>query len=640
MLATRPRAFAVFALCALGLAAAMGWVTHRALSLERAEARARAQAAQQEALRLALWRMDSTLSALLAQESGRPFFHYQSFYPADRPYDLPLDTLPAGDDAGAPSPLLAGSAVSTLPSALRIYFHLWPDGRLTSPQVPPDALYDRAAGHLESLGLSPATLQDARRNLDRLASLIDPPTLLAALAASRRSLTLQEPVPSPEQATRPAVADEGQDRVSAKEFEARRQVAQAAAQVWSQSLESLADRLSASMDASEGSSQARADMPGSPLSHAPPRTRAALGSLVPPGPEVGRFEPLWIARPDRSPQLLLVRSVRIASHESWQGLWLDWPTLRTHLLRQTADLLPGGDLVPDLPGRPAHAQLTQSLATIPALLVPGSIHADTLLLAFSPVRQAVAIGWIVVLLALASIGLVLREAVQLGERRGRFVSAVTHELRTPLTTFCLYSQMLADGMVADDDRPRYLRTLRDESARLARIVESVLDFARLGSRRSSTRPTPIRLDQLLHAALPPLADRAARAGMTLDLQPPPPLAVRADPNAFERILFNLVDNACKYAAQAPDSTIRIRADRDRRFASIRVSDHGPGIPLQDRPALFRPFQRGRTHVTGPTPGLGLGLALARSLAREMDGDLRLLPSKDPGATFELRLPLA
>jgi len=649
MLATRVRASAVFILCAAGLTAAMGWVTHRALTLERAEALARAQAAQQEAMRLALWRMDSTLSTLLAQESGRPFFHYLAFYPANRPYDLPLDALNPGfaEDGMAPSPLLAGPAVSTLPAALRLYVNVWPDGSISSPQVPPEALGERAAQHLESLGLGRHDLETARTDLAAFNAMFEPQAALAVLAGQTAELgaTLRSAeapaTPAPIDALAPSQrGGEQQARVSAKEFEARRQVAQAA-NIQTPTPPEAARELGPTGVHSAGIAlltDAAARAGGAAASDRARRDE----SEVRPGPEVGRFRAIWIGADDAGPQLVLLRSVRAGPRESWQGLWLDWPALRTHLLRQCADLLPGGDLVPVREPGPTDPT-TQPLAAIPALLAPGAaLSIDALVAGFSPAKQAVAVGWAAAVLALAAIGLVLREAVELSERRGRFVSAVTHELRTPLTTFCLYSQMLADGMVGEEDRAAYVRTLRDESGRLARIVESVLDFARLGSGRGRSRCARVPLTGLIERARPSITARAAQAGMRLDLDAESfaGLVATADPAAVERILSNLVDNACKYAAGAADPVIRLRAHRDAGAVCLRVWDHGPGVPQGERATLFKPFRRGKTQESGCTPGLGLGLALARGLAREMGGDLALLPDHTPGATFELRLPAA
>ena len=125
------------------------------------------------------------------------------------------------------------------------------------------------------------------------------------------------------------------------------------------------------------------------------------------------------------------------------GLWADWPAVRAFLLDQVRDLLPGAEL------RRASSSVAPDewrLASVPAVLSAPRPEpaADA---AWSPIRIALLVAWSAVLLALVAGALVLRAAQVLGERRGRFVSAVTHELRTPLTTFRLYAQMLASGMV-------------------------------------------------------------------------------------------------------------------------------------------------------------------------------------------------
>src|SRR5205814_1115830 len=178
---------------------------------------------------------------------------------------------------------------------------------------------------------------------------------------------------------------------------------------------------------------------------------------------------------------------------------------REALLADARDLLPGASLRPlvTAPDPADQAVLGRTLAAIPAELVaPAPVLGE--LPAWSPVRSTLLATWIAALGAMIAIALVLRASMELAERRGRFVSAVTHELRTPLTTFCLYSQMLADGMVkTDEDKRTYARTLNSESQRLARIVESVLEYARLG-RRHSNGKTPIAAPDLLERLAPPL----------------------------------------------------------------------------------------------------------------------------------------
>jgi signal transduction histidine kinase len=125
--------------------------------------------------------------------------------------------------------------------------------------------------------------------------------------------------------------------------------------------------------------------------------------------------------------------------------------------------------------------------------------------------------------------------------------------------------------------------------------------------------------------------------MTLELDLPQALGARATPAAVEQILFNLFDNACKYAGAAEDRRIHVTAERDRRGRIlVRVADHGPGIPQEARRKLFRAFGRSARDAAGRAPGVGLGLALARRLARSMGGDL-VLEDRDGGASFALIL---
>jgi C4-dicarboxylate-specific signal transduction histidine kinase len=116
-------------------------------------------------------------------------------------------------------------------------------------------------------------------------------------------------------------------------------------------------------------------------------------------------------------------------------------------------------------------------------------------------------------------------------------------------------------------------------------------------------------------------------------------AVVVDPAAVEQILFNLVDNACKYAAASTDRRLTLSACTFGGTAAIRLRDFGPGIPANLAREVFRPFSRPADNAHPNVPGVGLGLALCRRLARSMKGELDLLRRND-GAEFELRLPLA
>jgi signal transduction histidine kinase len=135
-----------------------------------------------------------------------------------------------------------------------------------------------------------------------------------------------------------------------------------------------------------------------------------------------------------------------------------------------------------------------------------------------------------------------------------------------------------------------------------------------------------------------LRERAAQSLLDLSVDVPEDLAkvrVRADPGAVEQVLFNLVDNAGKYAGKAAERRLHIEVRPWARGAAIRVRDHGPGIA--DLRHLFHPFSRSAREAAGSAPGVGLGLALSRRLARAMGGDLVLDRSSGDGACLELRL---
>lgn len=359
-------------------------------------------------------------------------------------------------------------------------------------------------------------------------------------------------------------------------------------------------------------------------------------------PMQGPLEPKWLAG-SSEPTLVLVRQVATSGGPVTQGLWLNWPELRGALLELANDVFPTATIDP-LPGGVANLPpeaLNRCLATIPAELhVPEpSIPA---LRVMTPVRVALSLAWIVAIAAIAASGLALRSATELADRRGQFVSAVTHELRTPLTTFCLYSQMLADGMVRDADaQAQYHSTLHRESQRLTRIVESVLEYARLGKRKAHAKPEATSVAALLDASLPALRERCQSCGLELvdTREGDAGGAIRVDRATFDRILSNLVDNACKYAAGSDPARVELTAAVSASTLEVRVRDFGPGVPATEAKRIFDPFFRGSAHSDGATPGLGLGLALCKALAREMGGDLSLIQTTTgTGACFRLALP--
>jgi signal transduction histidine kinase len=260
---------------------------------------------------------------------------------------------------------------------------------------------------------------------------------------------------------------------------------------------------------------------------------------------------------------------------------------------------------------------------------------------WSPIRVSLAAAWLGLLVGAVATAATLQGIITLSERRGAFVSAVTHELRTPLTTFRMYAEMLADGMVPDaEQRQRYLNTLRIEADRLSHLVENVLQYARLERGRPGKRREPTTIGALLAHCQSRLADRASQAEMKLIVEvsdEETETTLLTDSAAVEQILFNLVDNACKYAAAASDKRLHLSVATEPGRVQIVVRDHGPGISGAGRKRLFQPFSKSVHEAANSAPGVGLGLALSRRLAADLGGKLELQSPADGGAAFVLTL---
>ena len=302
--------------------------------------------------------------------------------------------------------------------------------------------------------------------------------------------------------------------------------------------------------------------------------------------------PLWAGG-----DLILARRIVVSGQEYVQGCLLDWPAIRAWLLEDIGDLLPAAALEP-IRTESSETE-TWRLASLPVRLIPGSLGPDPDDLP-SPVRLMLAIAWACVLLAAAAVASLLWGVLRLSDRRAAFVLAVTHELRTPLTTFHMYTEMLTEGMVPDvGQQQQYLNTLRVEASRLSHLVENVLSYARLERGRANGRIEEIPLRELVARNRGRLADRARQADMELVVEGAEDAfasVVRANPSAVEQILFNLVDNACKYAAAAADRRIHLTAERrgDRAQLASAITGRGSRGPRRggfSAPSRNRPTKR-------------------------------------------------
>ncbi len=352
-----------------------------------------------------------------------------------------------------------------------------------------------------------------------------------------------------------------------------------------------------------------------------------FGLDLPPVPI--RLTPFWI-----DGELVLVRS-RSDTAESFEGVWLDWKSLQRSLQNDIDDLLPRVSfqaIEPEETPDPARA-----LAALPVAIVPQPTVAAAP--DWSPTHTALLLSWLGLVVAAVVVALALGRLIALSERRASFVSAVTHELRTPLTTFRLYSDLLARDMVpSEQDRKEYLQTLRREADRLSHLVDNVLRYSRL--ERSTRGPAleSVTLSAWIERVTPRLRERLHSAEMTLVVRQDGDGHWLTDPAALEQLVFNLIDNAAKYAKESEDRRVHLDATFGSDQVTLSVTDHGNGVPADLRRMIFKPFAKSAERAAETAAGVGLGLALARQTAAALRGTLAYEQREDGGARFKLTLP--
>jgi signal transduction histidine kinase len=249
-------------------------------------------------------------------------------------------------------------------------------------------------------------------------------------------------------------------------------------------------------------------------------------------------------------------------------------------------------------------------------------------------------------LALASLWHNVRAQVTLAAKKDEFISAVSHELRTPLTSIRMYAEMLEKNWVKSADRlAGYYRTMRQESERLSRLVENVLDFARLQKGRKRYAFDAGDINACVAAVAEMMRPYAEQRGFVIATQLEPLGETSFDKDAVTQIVVNLIDNAVKYAAGAADKTVTVRTRGADGYAIIEVEDHGPGIPHRQRKKVFEQFYRYGPEPAGqepgpvrsPTTGTGLGLTLVKRFAEAHGGYVEILSAEPAGVILRVAL---
>ncbi|MEY2551009.1 MAG: two-component system, OmpR family, phosphate regulon sensor histidine kinase PhoR [Verrucomicrobiota bacterium] len=255
----------------------------------------------------------------------------------------------------------------------------------------------------------------------------------------------------------------------------------------------------------------------------------------------------------------------------------------------------------------------------------------TLVLLIGAALAAIAFGgWVVFADA--------RRQLALAQKKTDFVSNVSHELKTPLTSIRMFAEMMQTGSAPAEKRPQYLRIIVAEAERLTRLINNVLDFARL--ERKQKRYDFHALD--LHAVLARIWEghelHLHEQGFVTRWQAaPPPYPVRGDEDALAQILVNLLSNAEKYSPERKE--IELQSYLTENSVHVSVLDRGSGVPPGEETKIFEAFYRAHDSLASGIQGSGLGLTLAQRLAKEHGGEIIYQAREGGGSNVTLRLPL-
>jgi signal transduction histidine kinase len=305
------------------------------------------------------------------------------------------------------------------------------------------------------------------------------------------------------------------------------------------------------------------------------------------------------------------------SHPGFRGTWK-----RPFVATEIGEILPHWEVAVYLLNP---ARLTQSARTLQL----------TLGLLISVLLVAIGVGgWLIVA--------DLNRQLRLARQKTDFVSNVSHELKTPLTSIRMFSELLADGRVKDPGKQRsYLGIITVETARLTRLINNVLDFARIERGEKKYTFQPCDLAEVVRETAGAYRPNLEANGFQFQCElPETAVMVNGDRDALAQVVVNLLSNAEKYSDNHKEIALRLQQqDRPLPYVEVKVWDRGLGVPAGCSEKIFEQFYRAHDSLSSGIQGSGLGLTLARQIARAHGGDVVYEPREGGGSCFSLRLPL-
>ena len=641
-----------FAVCLSAVILAMLWLSFKTIEMDRARETdrrdtevARQQAELQERISSALYRMDLKLLPLVSREASRPHYLYEPFYEISNPTLLPStsrrgDALEKGvlgktkglDSAVQTYPKVPSPLLIETPEFVLLHFQLRADNTIASPQHPQGSARSRA----KEIAGKQFEAQSANR-LETARQFCCYDALLERSSDCQAEFT-KGPLADPIQA-------DGNFYNSPANMKINLNLAKNPKSDYLPQGKVAIQQMRSEMRVNDEfnrrlllGNQMQMQQQKLQQHQVPEIDPSDLGFV-----EQGVMQPIWI-----EDKLILFRRINGEGEPFFQCCWLDWNGIKEDLRTEVADLLPEVAFEPVKTD--TDLNVGTALTTLPIQLIVDSqkllstlsLNDNTSTIKDrSGLKMSLLLSWLGVGIAAVASAFLLNGVMKLSERRASFVSAVTHELRTPLTTFRMYSEMLAERMVPEEKQRQYANTLKLEADRLSHLVENVLQFARL--ERSSAKPTSqtVAVNELLERCSPRLIERVNESDMKLSINIDDTVcdtSIQTHPASVEQIIFNLVDNACKYAKPNSKNLIELKCSHASNALRISVRDYGPGVAPKFKKTMFQPFSKSDIDAANTAPGVGLGLALCRRMARSQGGRL-FHESQTDGALFVLELPL-
>jgi Na+/proline symporter/signal transduction histidine kinase len=229
---------------------------------------------------------------------------------------------------------------------------------------------------------------------------------------------------------------------------------------------------------------------------------------------------------------------------------------------------------------------------------------------------------------------------ELDRLKDEFVSTVSHELRTPLTSIRSFSEILhANPDLSTEERTKYLGIVIKESERLTRLINEVLDLAKIEAGSAEWHVTEIDLREVIEDSLTATGQMFREKGVKLDLELPVEVpAVRADRDRLMQVVINLLSNAVKFCDEKA-GRVAVRVLAAASLLRVDIEDNGPGVKPEEREVIFEKFRQGGDTLTGKPQGTGLGLPISRQIISHFGGKLWVESAPGAGATFSFTLPL-